>query len=133
MVEYLLHERHLLDDMPARVRLYRRRQHVQQLHVAVVAVGVVLHHLHRLQLLQACFLGYLVLPLVGIVLQVPHIGDVTHIAHLVAEVLQVPIQQVESDGRAGMPQVRIPIHRRSAHIHPHMPLMQRTKILFLTS
>ena len=133
MVEYLLHKRHLLNDMPARVRLYRRRQHVEQLHVAVVTVGVVLHHLHRLQLLQPCFLGYLVLALIGIVLQVPHVGDVAHITHLITKVLQVPIQQVEGDGRASMPQVCIPVHRRSAHIHPHMPLMQRTKILFLTS
>ena len=57
----------------------------------MVAVGIELHDLHRLELLEPCFLGYLIFALIGIMLQVPHIGDVTHIAHLIAQMLQVAV------------------------------------------
>ena len=80
----LLHQLLLLDDMPGGMRLDRGRQHVQRLHCLVIAVGIILGDLHRLQLLQPCLLGNLVLSLVGIMLQVPHIRDVTDIAYLIA-------------------------------------------------
>ena len=95
--EDFLHQFFLLDDVSGGVRLDAGRQHVQGLHGAVVAVGIVLRHLHGLELLDAGFLCNLVLALVGIVLQMAHIGDVAHIAHLVAQVLEVSEQHVERD------------------------------------
>ena len=70
--------------MSACVRLYRRRQDVQRRHVAVVAVGVILHHLHRFELLEARFLSNLIFAFVRIALQVSYISDITHITHLIA-------------------------------------------------
>ena len=84
VVENLLNELLLLDDVARSVRLDARRQHVERLHGSVIAVGVVLCYLHRLELLQACLLLNLVVALVSVVLQVAHIGDVAHIAHLIA-------------------------------------------------
>ena len=83
VVEDLLHQLLLLDDMACGVGLDRGAQHVERIHILMVAVGVVLGYLHRLELLQAGLLGYLVLTLVGIVLQVAHIGDVAHVPYLI--------------------------------------------------
>ena len=113
------------------VRLYRRAQTAQSVHGLVVAVGVVLGYLHRFQLFQPCLLGYLVLALVGVVLQVAHVGDVAHIAHLIAQMLQVAEHQVEGDGRAGMTQMGVAIDSGAADIHAHIRSMQRLKALFL--
>ena len=87
----------------------------------MVAVGVVLRHLHRFQLLQASFLGNLVLALVGVVFQMPHVGNVAHIAHFVSEVLQIAKHHIEGDGWASMPQMSVAIDGGAAHIHTHPP------------
>ena len=74
-------------------------------------------HLHGFELLEARLLGDLVLALVGVVLQMPHVGDVAHVAHLVARGLEVAEQQIERHGRAGVAQVGIAVDRRTADIH----------------
>jgi len=75
-------------------------------------------------LLEASLLGYLVFALVGIVLEVPHIGDVAHVAYLVAQVLQVAEEDVKSDGGTGVAQMGIAIYGGTAHVHAHMILVQ---------
>ena len=97
VLQYFLHQLLLLDDVACGVRLDAGRQHVESLHGGMVAVGVVLCHFHRLELLKACLLGNLVLAGVGVVLQVTHIGDVAHVAHLIAQVLEVAEQHVKCD------------------------------------
>ena len=106
-------------------------QHIQGLHSLVIAVGVILGYLHRLQLFQACLLLNLVVTLIGIMLQMAHIGNVTHIAHFITQMLQVTEKNVESDSRAGMSQMRITIDGRSADIHSHVWCMQRLETFFL--
>ena len=81
--QYLAHELLLLNDMTRGVRLYGGRQDVKRPHGGMVAVSIVLRHLHRLQLLQPGFLLYLVIALVGIMFHMAYICDVPHIAHLV--------------------------------------------------
>ena len=51
----------------------------------MVAEGVILNHLHRLQLLQSGLLADLVLSFISIMLKVTDIGDITDIAHFIAE------------------------------------------------
>ena len=131
-VEYLLHKSNLLDDMSRGVRFDRRGQDVERRHVAMVAVGVILDDLHRLQLLQPGFLSYLVLAFVGVVLEVTHIGDVTHVAHLVAEVHQIPVEYVERDCRAGVSQMGVTVHGRTADIHAYVSFVQRFEGFFVT-
>ena len=98
----------------------------------MVAVGVILRDLHRLQLLQSCLLLYLVIPLVGIVLQMSHIRDVTHIAYLVSQMLQVTEENIKGDGWARMTQMRVAIYGRTAYIHSHIGRMQGFKTLLLS-
>ena len=98
----------------------------------MVAVGVVLGNLHRLQLLQPGFLGNLVLTLVGIVLEVAYVGNVAHIAYLVAEVTQVAEHQVEGDGGTGMTQMGVAIDGGTANIHAYIGGVERFEALFLS-
>ena len=120
----------LLDDVACGLWLDAGRQHAQQVHGLVVAAGVVLCHFHRLELLKPCFLGNFVLAFVGIVFQVPHIGDVAHIAHFVTQVLKVAEEHIEGDGRAGVAQVGVAIDGGSAHVHAHVRLVERHKLFF---
>ena len=133
MVEDTLYESYLLDDMSAGVRFDRGREDVESLHIVVVAVGVVLHHLHRFQLLQTGFFGDLILPFICIVLEVPHISNITYVTHLIAEVKEITIEQVEGNSGTCMAQVGITINGRTAYIHTHVSLVEGTEILFLTT
>ena len=84
VAENLTNELLLLDYVPRSVRLYARVLDIQCMHGCMEAVGVILCHLHRLQLLEAGLLLYLVLTLVGVVLQVANVGYVPYVSHLVA-------------------------------------------------
>ena len=120
VVHDFLHELLLLDDVACGVGLDAGGQHVERLHGGVVAVGIVLGYLHGLELLEPCLFLDLVVALVGIVLKMAHIGDVAHVAHLVAQVLEVAEEHVEGDGRPGVAQVRVAVHRGAAHVHAHV-------------
>ena len=131
-IQNLLDKLYLLDDMPRSQRFDTGAFHSQHIHERMVAVGVILRHFHRLQLFQAGFLGYLVFPFVGIVLQMPHIGDVPHVAHLVTEIFEIAENDIESNRRTGMTQMRVTIYGRPADIHSHQGRMQRFEGFFLT-
>ena len=131
VAENLTNELLLLDYVPRSVRLYARVLDIQCVHGCMEAVGVILCHLHRFELFEACFLLYLVLPLVGVVLQVANVGYVPYVAHLVAQVLEVAEKHVERNGRARVAQVRVAVHRRTAYIHSHSAGGYRHEFLFL--
>ena len=113
------------------MRLNAGGQTAQGLHGFMEAVGVILGHLHGLQLFQSGLLGNLVLALVGIVLQVAHVRDVAYIAYLVANVCEVAEQEVKGDGRTGMSQMGIAIYCGTAYIHAHPSLVQGAEKLLL--
>ena len=79
-----LHKLNLLDDMTRSVGLNRGRKNIQLVHCTVVTLGVVVCNLHRLQLLQTSLLCDFILAFVGIVLQMSHVSDVAHVAHLIS-------------------------------------------------
>ena len=132
VVQYLAYKLFLLNDMSCGMRFYAWRQHVESLHGLMISVGVVLCNFHRLELFQPCLLGYLVIALVGIMLQMAYIGDVPHIAHLVTQMLEIAEKNIERDCRTGMSQMRVAIYGRSTHVHTHVGCMQRLKT-FLAS
>ena len=132
VVEDLLHQLLLFDDMAGSMGLDRGTQTAQRVHGRMIAVGVVLCNLHRLKLFQPCLLGYLVLTLVGIVLQVAYVGDVAHVTYLIAQVLQVAEHKVERDGWTGVSQMWVAINRRSADVHAYIGGMKWFEALLLT-
>ena len=98
----------------------------------MVTVEIVLHHLHRLELLKTRLLGDFILALVGIMLKMADIGNVAHIAHLVAKMGKIAVKYVECDGRTRMAEMSVAIHRRATHIHAHSTLMYRLEELLCT-
>ncbi len=102
-----------------------RRQHVESLHVVVVAVEIKLHHLHRLKLLETCLLGYLVFSGIGVMLKMADIRDISDVTHLIAQVTQITEKYVKRDCGASMPQMCVAIYSRPAHIHAHVTIMYR--------
>ena len=131
VVEDLADELLLLDDVARGVRLDAWRQTSQGVHRLVEAVGVVLRHLHRLELLESCLLGNLVLALVGIVLEVAYVRDVPHVTHLVADVLQIAKQEVEGNGRTCVPEVSVAIDSWAADIHANATGIERLEEFLL--
>ena len=119
-IKNFLYHLDLLDDVAGGARLDGGSLHVKRVHGFVVAVHIVLRHLHGFELLQTGLLGDLVLAFVSIVLQMAHVGDVAHITHLVADVRKVAEHHVESDGRARMSQMGLAIDRRSTDIKSHV-------------
>ena len=121
----------LLDDMARSVGLDARREHVERPHGIVVALGVILRHLHRFELFEPGLLGDFVLAFVGIVFEVSHVGDVAHVTHLVARGPEVAEQQVEGDGGAGVSEMGIAVDGRAADIKSHERRVQRLELFFL--
>ena len=132
VVHDLLHQFFLLDDMSCGMWLDAWRQHVQSLHGLMVAVGIILRNLHGLKLFQSSFLGNFVLALIGIMFKMPHISNVSHIAHLVAQMLEITEKNVKGDGRTGVSQMGVAIYGWSTHIHAYIRRMNRLKRLFPT-
>ena len=128
-IEDLLHELFLLDDVSRGVRLDAGRQHVEFLHRVVETIGIVLRHLHRFELFEACLFGNLVFAFVGIMLEVSHVGNVAHVAHLIAQMFQIAEHEVESHGGACVSEVRVAIHRGSANVHAYVPGLQGHEFL----
>ena len=87
--------------------------------------GIGLHHFHRFQRLQSGLLRYLVISFIRIMLQVAYISDIPYVTDLVAQISEESYQYVVCNGRPGMPQVRLTIYGRPAHIQPHHPGMNR--------
>ena len=132
-VQNLLDGLDLLDDVSRGSRLDGWRRHVQQAHRLVVAERVGLHNLHRLKLFQPCLLGDLVLSLVGVVLKVSHVGDVPHVADLVAKMPEQFEKHIVGHSRTGVSEVSLSVDRRPADVHSHVSRLYRLEKLFRSS
>ena len=130
-IQNLLHSLDLLDDMAGCPRLDGRRSHIQQTHCLIVPESIGLHHLHRLDLLKPCLLCNLVLPLVGIVLQMAHISDIPHETDLVAQMPEELEKHIVSHSRPGVAQMGVAVNGRAADIHSDMSRMHRNEKFFL--
>ena len=119
-IDDFLYHRDLFDDMPGSMRFDTGIQQVQLCHQFMVAVGIILDHFHRFNLFEPGLFADLIITCIGISFKVPDISYVTHIADLIPDMLQVAENQVESDGGAGVAQVRITVYRRSANIQSNM-------------
>ena len=126
----LLHIFNLLDDMTRSMGLDARGKHIKGFHILMVAVEVELHHFHRFELFETRFLGNLILAGIRIMFEMPHVGDISDIAHLESEMKQIAIEDIEGDGRTCMTQMSVSIDSRATHIHTDMPVVNRPEGLF---
>ena len=132
IVNNLPHQLLLFNDVSRSMRFYAGWQAIQCSHRLMEAVRVVLSYFHRFQLFQSRLLGNFVLSLVCIMLQVPYIGDVTHIAYLIADMAEKTENDVKCDCGTCVSQVSVTIYCRSADIHAHVWRMQWAEHLFLS-
>ena len=89
----------------------------------VVTVEVMLNDLHRFQLFEPGLLCDLVLAFVGVMLQMPHVGDVSDIPHLQTKMSEVSEKSVESDCRSSVSQMGVAVDGRTADIDPGVARM----------
>ena len=122
----------LFDDVAGSPGLDGRRSHIQHPHRFVIAQGVGLDNFHRLQLLEPCLLCDLVLPVIRIVLQVAHIGDVPDVTDLVAQMSEEFEEHVICHSRSGMSQMGISVDGRTADVHSYVTGIHRDEEFFLT-
>ena len=85
----------LFDDVATRPWRNGGPDHIEGIHVLEVAAHVGLDDLHGLQAIRRSTPEDLVLAFVGIIGQVPDIGDVLNVANLVPEVAEIPHNRVE--------------------------------------
>ena len=86
---------YLFDDVARSVGLDAGRKDSETCHGRMVAVEVVLHDFHRLELFEPGLFGYFVFAGVGVVFQMSHVGDVADVAYFVAYMRQVAVEYVE--------------------------------------
>ena len=98
-------------------------------HGIMETVCEILRHFHRLELLETCFLGNFVLALVCIVLKVPHVCNVPHIPHLVADVLQITEHHVEGYCGTRVAEMGVAVNSGAADIHSDPSRGYRYKFL----
>ena len=115
--DQFLNQCDLFTDVSGGARLDAGPQHVQSAHVVHEAPEILLGHLHRLQLLQAGAGQHLVLAVVGVVLQVAHVGDVAHVTHRVTQVQKVAPDHVEGHLLLGVSHVGVAVDSGSAQVH----------------
>ena len=97
----------------------------------MIAVQIVLYHLHRFELLYARFFGYLVFAFIGIVLKMSYIGYVAYITHFIAEVTEIAVKNVECYGRTCMSEMTFAIYCRTAYIHAYTSFMYWYEAFFV--
>ncbi len=132
-IKDLLHVGNLFDDMTRGMRLDGWWEDVECLHSLVITVQIILNYLHRLFLLQTSLLGDLIFALISIVLEMAYIGDVAAITDFVANVLQITIENIESDGWTSVSEVTVAIDGRTADVHADMIGSNRLERLFNAS
>ncbi len=119
----------LIGDMATGPRADVRAHHAQRIHVLEIAAGVGFHDLHRQGLRLT---GLFQDAILARIQQMPHVGQVLHIEHVIAAPAQIAYHHIERNIRLGVAYVRVIVDRRAADVHVHLAFVQRFKGLFLT-
>ena len=129
-LQNLLNNSNLLYYVTACAGLYAWRISIKHPHCIVEEDCISLRNLHRLQLLQARLLLYLVISLICIVLQMPNICNVANIPHFITQVPEEPCKHIKCNSRTCVTKVRISIYCRSANIQAYPTLNNGFEELF---
>jgi hypothetical protein len=58
-------------------------KHIELIHILMIGIHVSLNDLHRFKMFQPGLFADLVLPVILIILQMAHIGNIPYISHLI--------------------------------------------------
>ena len=107
-----------LDDMTCRTAADRRTADIQLIHSLEELIFIVVGDGDRIKLLDAGLLLDLILALIRIAYEVADVRDVLHIFHIVTDVFEISVNDVEADIALRMADMRHTVDSRSADIHP---------------
>ncbi len=107
-----------------------RTQVVEGVHVTEVAGGVLFRQLHRFELFKHGLLLELVFALVGVVGEVPDIGDVLNVPHAVTPAAQPADKHIEADVALPVTQMAVAVDGWTADVNTHEGRVQGFEILF---
>ncbi|OPZ82106.1 MAG: hypothetical protein BWY77_00332 [bacterium ADurb.Bin431] len=127
LLEQFLHQLDLFGHMAAGARRYIRPQHIEGIHGGEIGARIALDQLHRLQLFA---FGAAQDAVLAAVEQVADVGDVLHIAHLVADEPEIADDHVERDVALDVADMGIVIDRRAANVHGNPAGGERLEELF---
>jgi len=130
LFEQLLHQFDLFGDVAAGARRDVGAQHIEGVHGGEIGAGIALDQLHRLQLLA---LGPAQDAVLTAVEEMADVGDVLHIAHLVAEEAQVAHDHIEGEIALDVADVGVVVDRRAADVHVDAAGGDRLEELFLAA
>ena len=118
---------YLLNNMPSCCGFYIGRKSIKSCKSFVKVNGVALYDFHGLYLFQTRFFRYAILAFICVMLQVPSIGNITHIAHRVTQVLEISKHQIKGNKGAAIAEMHIAVDSRTTNIHTHMFVFNRHK------
>ena len=98
--QYFAYQFLLFDNMSGCPWFNGRVKSVQLFHVPVEGIKVLLNHLHRFEMFEACFFLYLILTLISIIFKMTYISYVPDITDLIPKMCKIAEQQVEGDCRS---------------------------------
>jgi hypothetical protein len=98
----------------------------------MIAIGVILHHLHRFDLFNTRLLCYFVFSFICVVFEVPDIGNVSDIAYFVVQVAEIAEQQIKCNGRPGMPQVWITLYGGDTNVKAYVGRLYGVELFFFS-
>ena len=110
----------LFHDVACCTWLDGRAFDVEDPHHIMEIIGVLLYDFHRFKVFEPRFLTNLIFSVIRVPGQVTNVGDVSHIAYLVAQEDEVPVDNVKREKRADVAQVYIAVHRWTTHVHAHI-------------
>src|SRR5690606_17723583 len=119
-VEQRLDQLDLLNDMSGSCGFDVGGEDIELSHDLVKALGVLVHDFHGLEFFQARAFRNLILALVGVVLEVTDVGNVSDVANLVSEEAKVAGNHVKGEKCSDVSQVDVVIDGWSADIDSYV-------------
>ena len=98
----------------------------------MVSIHIFLHHFHWFNLFLSGFFFNTIFSFTqGFIFKMSDIGYISHIPHLIPEMHKISEKQIEGYGRAGMSEMSMTVHCRTADIYTNEWRIKRFEKFFL--
>ena len=99
--------------------LYIRSNTIELPQYFVKIIRIIFYNLHRLKLFKPCLFRNLIFTIIGIIFQMPYIGDIPYITHFVSQKPEVPGDNIKCEEGSDITEVNKVVNGRSADIHAY--------------
>src|SRR6187431_1615274 len=109
-------------------------QCIEPSHDGMKTICILLDDFHRFQLFKSCFLTDFIFCIrIHIAFEMPYIGDISDIAHFIAQVHEISVDQIKADKRPAIADMDIIIYRGAADVHSYPPFQDGREYFFGTA